>query len=130
MIKEEYCSYEVAKLLKRKGFNEFVHYEYHDRSAIPGFHKKAHNFNGSEYTYCIEEWFSAPTHQMALRWLRDREIYITIVFGAYPSLKKVFWIPQIDSLEGFNLPDSFYKEYNRYEEAVEAALKYALENLI
>ena len=73
---------------------------------------------------------SAPTHQMVLKWLRGKGIYITIVYGDYPSLKKVFWTPQIDSLEGFDLPDSFYKDYDTYEEAVEAAIKYYLENLI
>lgn len=130
MINEDYCSREVAKLLKEKGFNELVHYEYHDMMSRPQFHKKSHNFNGNEYVNCVTEWFSAPTHQMAIKWLRDAKgVYITIVFGAYPSLKKVFWTPQIDSLEGFDLPEDFYDEYDRYEDAVEAALKYALENL-
>jgi hypothetical protein len=68
---------------------------------------------------------------MAMKWLREeKKIYITIVYGDYPSLNKVFWTPQIDSLEGIDLPDSFYKEYNTYEEACEAAIKYSLENLI
>ena len=65
-----------------------------------------------------------------MKWLREKGIYITIVYGDYPSLNKVFWTPQIDSLEGFDLPDSFYEEYDKYENAVEAAIKYSLENLI
>lgn len=98
VISEDYVSLEVAKLLKKKGF---------------------------------QSKYDVPTLQMAMKWLREeKEIYITIVYGDYPSLNKVFWTPQIDSLEGIDLPDSFYKEYNKYEEACEAAIKYCLENLI
>ena len=67
---------------------------------------------------------------MAMAWLREKGIYITIVYGDYPVKKKIFWTPQIDSLEGFDLPDSFYQEYDLYEDAVEVAIKYCLENLI
>lgn len=122
MIAEDYCSFEVAKLLKEKGFNEkcsrwYVANEPQEGLVVSGF--------GENQFY-----INAPTHQMAMKWLRGKGIYITIVYGDYPSLNKVFWTPQIDSLEGFNLPDSFYEEYDKYEEAVEAALKYSLENLI
>lgn len=125
MIKEAYCSFETAKLLKEKGFDGKCRYYY------PNDHTQL-----ISYVDCVQsQMFGndaciAPTHQMAMKWLREKGIYITIVYGDYPSLSKVFWTPQIDSLEGFDLPDSFYKDYDMYEEAVEAALKYSLENLI
>ena len=118
MIKDAYVSYETAKLLKKKGFAEpLVNYYY--------------TIKGERVSYLIpEEQYLCPTHQMTMAWLREKGIYITIIYGDYPVDKKVFWTPQIDSLEGFDLPDSFYKEYDLYEDAVEAAIKYCLENLI
>lgn len=128
LIEEAYVSFEVAKLLKEKGFDEeilsfYIPYEDGEVKFVVSPNKA--NYNAEQH------WLiSAPTHQMAMGWLREKGVYITIVYGDYPSLNKVFWTPQIDSLEGFDFPDSFYKEYNKYEEAVEAALKYVLENLI
>lgn len=135
-MKEVYCSYEISKLLKEKGFNEPCSSTYD--TAVSGGKPKFYKYdvlhffpNGmknSDDKYGMV--ISAPTHQMACVWLREKGIYITIIYGDYPANKKVFWTPQIDSLEGFDLPDSFYQEYDLYEDAVEAALKYCLENLI
>ena len=66
MIKEAYVGFEVAKLLKEKGFNESCYGRYSIRSKE--FHldcTKAYN-NGSNFM-C-----SAPTHQMAMDWLREK----------------------------------------------------------
>lgn len=123
MITEDYCSYEIAKLLKEKGFDVPIWTRYEGSNKVIFGDK--YNWNDS-----LNGQISAPTHQMVLKWLRGKGIYITIVYGDYPSLKKVFWTPQIDSLEGFDLPDNFYAEYNTYEEAVEAAIKYYLEKMI
>ena len=129
-MKEAYVNYEIAKLLKEKGFDEycfaFWEYELYEYSLyITGY-----PIINSELEKEMVDGCSAPTHQMAMAWLREKGIYITIIYGDYPANKKVFWTPQIDSLEGFDLPDSFYQEYNLYEDAVEAAIKYCLENLI
>jgi len=127
-ITEDYVSFEVAKLLKEKGFNAkcnkcYAYFADDDiRCLNLKYPKSAQLLIANRYP-CI-------TLQMAMKWLREKGIYITIVYGDYPSLNKVFWTPQIDSLEGFDLPDSFYKEYDKYEEAVEVAIKYCLENLI
>lgn len=129
-MKEAYCSYEISKLLKEKGFNEstltfYIPFEDGEVKFNIG-SDKIHYNTLNEYPWII----AAPTHQTACAWLREKGIYITIIYGDYPADKKVFWTPQIDSLEGFDLPDSFYQEYDLYEKAVEAALKYSLENLI
>lgn len=146
MIKERYCSYEVSNLLQEKGFNQecFAKYakeacteryydDYRERMLswtikpgeliIPSIDRDRYEVYGIT--------IPAPTHQMACDWLGEvYGIYITIVYGDYPSLNKVFWTPQINSLKEFDLPDDFYEDYDEYEDAVEAALKYALENLI
>lgn len=126
MITEDYVSFETAKLLKEKGFNEECFAFYNPNGTLIQSNVRFNNIQVGR----VEGSYSAPTHQMAMKWLREKGIYITIVYGDYPSLNKVFWTPQIDSLEGFDLPDSFYKEYDTYEEAVEAACLYVLNNLI
>ena len=40
MVKERYVSREVAKLLKDKGFDIPVNYEYHYLITVPQFHRK------------------------------------------------------------------------------------------
>ena len=125
-MKEAFCSYEISKLLKEKGFDEssFAYYSEFDDWKILRFWRKYARNPINTFYLCV------PTHQMACAWLREKGIYITIIYGDYPANKKVFWTPQIDSLEGFDLPDSFYQEYDLYEDAVESAIKYCLENLI
>ena len=126
MIQEAYVSFETAKLLKEKGFDEeCTHYYSYESNELIEYTNGVYSRNSKNCNRCV-----SPTHQMAMAWLREKGIYITIIYGDYPANKRVFWTPQIDSLEGFDLPDSFYQEYNSYEDAVEAALKYVLENLI
>lgn len=124
MIEETYCSYKIATLLKEKGFDIGCYGRYSTRSKEFHFDATRKCENHDLFT------IAAPTHQMAIKWLREKGIYITIVYGDYPSLNKVFWTPQINLLKEFDLPDDFYEDYDEYEDAVEAALKYALENLI
>lgn len=112
MITEDYVSYEVAKLLKEKGF-DYQGFDYID-------------FEGE----VIKQ--DRPTHQMAMKWLREeKNIFIVIEPHAYDYVNEKnksyscsLWIG-----------DNYYeylesRDYPSYEEAVEAALKYCLENLI
>ena len=108
MITEDYVSVEVAKLLKEKGFNEPV----------------------TELNKLLCKEGEKPvlriTHQKAMKWLREEKgVYIeirrsvnTFLFGAI--------IRKSDE-------DNFHqiaRNLESYEQAVEAALKYSLENLI
>jgi hypothetical protein len=66
-----------------------------------------------------------PTHQMVMKWLREKGIYITINFNPTDQYNITWWV-QIMSKE-------HYKELldvPTYEQAVEAALKYCLTELI
>lgn len=119
MITEDYCSFEVAKLLKEKGFDEPVYRGISINNLI--FTKeKPEDFNYELSAYC-----SQPTHQMAMKWLREEKNIIVNV-----------WYNGVDwSAEYYNNEDeNFYliTDYscNSYEDAVEVALKYCLENLI
>ena len=128
MITEDYCSFEVAKLLKEKGFDVPVNYEYHYKITIPQFHRKKHNFNGIEYSNCSSEWYSVPTHQMAMKWLREiYDIFIVVRRG----LTGTGWVYSHEIYKDSKCWYARYgASYDTYEEAIEAAIKYCLENLI
>ena len=125
MITEDYTSYEVAKLLKDKGFDGICRAGYTS-------HGNLHVLEVKEYLtnkVCPDTYWAcaAPTHQMACRWLR--EVYnvaieinsIWIVGFGYNYIARIV-------VEGES--KKCLKHYNYYEEAVEAAIKYTLENLI
>ena len=140
MIKEAYVSFEIARLLKEKGFNELCNRVYEGPNlkytTIPisplmslgelkvelgGFDPKQLYITNDELGDIV---YAAPTLQMAMKWLREvHSIYIDI-----DILNGVtYWwsIYLLDKKQGETTIS-----YNTYEEAVEAALKYVLENLI
>ena len=126
-MEKDYVSFEIAKLIKEKtDFNIPTEY----RPLLPWFFCMYDENGEIHWGYYDKEWYPAVPYSIILRWLREKGICITAVYGDYPALNKIFWTPQIDSIEGFNLPDDFYKDYDEYEDAIEAALKYYLENLI
>ena len=134
MITEDYVSFEVAKLLKEKGFNSDskAYYIMYADGTHKFYISQAYPL-GFDYNNNEEFEVSAPTHQMAMKWLREAKgIYITIGHGDYPSLKKHFFIPTIEDLESvYGVDDEeVTQEFDTYEEACEAAIKYCLENLI
>lgn len=139
MIKEAYVSFEVAKLLKEKGFNEKCrggyHYEFddNDNSIIMFEQWTAQPYNND----FMDEGFScsAPTHQMAMAWLREiHHYYIQIMLDSWACgdhLGYYVVIQKTDSDFEMMLQDAVNEVfYQTYEEAVEAALKYVLKNLI
>lgn len=127
MIKEAYCSKEVAKLLREKGFDIPVNYEYHYTITIPQFHKKKHDFNGNEYRNYSSEWYSAPTHQMAMAWIVEK-YNVSIEISA---LKHNCWVYTIYKILDDKVKELYNDgEFKSHEEAVEAACIYLLENLI
>ena len=128
MITEDYVSYEVAKLLKEKGFDIPVRYEYHFVHNInqkPQFHRHLHNFNGEEYGRLRSKWYSAPTLQMACKWLREEKRLVISIDLNYSDNSYSYIIDSIieHRIVGYGLGKT-------YEEAVEAAIKVTLENLI
>ena len=131
-MKEAYCSYEISELLKKKGFDNFLPFGFNSTWHTPKPRKFIEDDGRGGFYDNKEDWISCPTHQMTCAWLREKGIHITTIHGYHLTNKKVFWIPKIDSLklERFDLPDNFYQEYDSLEDAVNAALKYALENLI
>ena len=122
-IIEDYVSFEVAKLLRKKGFDEKCRAVYKEKNLRIN---TLRDYLNSE----LSSYVCAPTHQMACKWLREvHYIYAdAIKQGNYNDCSEYYtWIVARMGIIHRNpsVADKF-----SYEEAVEAALKYALENLI
>lgn len=123
MITEDYISFEIAKLLKEKGFNEMTELAYglehgHVRNDLP-----VSYWRNSE----IDEYkFSCPTLQMAMKWLREvHNIFIQVeLYSKYDNY--CFELFQ----NTHRLMIEHREVYNSYEETAESAIKYCLEKLI
>ena len=121
MITEDYASYETAKLLKEKGFDEPCIYVYlHD---------------GSEDTWDADKEDIAcqkPTLQMAMKWLRevhriDIEVRTHYLNYLKPNDTRYYSGKILKGSE--DVIHTIYAK-DTYEEVCEAAIKYCLENLI
>ena len=122
MITEDYVSFEIAKLLKERGFNELTPLSY----SLPyGYESHIPCCNGVD-----TDFVSRITIQMAMKWLREvqgLDIDISIEYTPkktyYYSVLKKTVIRDIDCLHSET-------NFKSYEEACESAIKYCLENLI
>ena len=139
---EDYTSFEIAKLLKEKGFDEPCNTVYRktlkDNKFIdePDFYTTTWIKSNSEL---IESGFkdivfcSAPSLALAMKWLREvHDIYIMIDKDFvtengwhYVVVRKQDWANNADN----GLIQQESNNYT-YEEASEAAIRYCLENLV
>ena len=142
-IKEDYVSFETAKLLKEKGFNAEIDTYYSTEGEFkiwcPNERKSYLTNDGNETWWwkCI-----APSQSMAMKWLREvHHVEISITFG-FPFIDvkqqyKYFWsvVKVCNNHLEFPMDDTINATYNEeiadsYEQAVEAGIKYCLKNLI
>ena len=129
MITEDYVSFEIAKLLKEKGFNE---------PCIATYHSVTKNFEVEEvyqdWTTRWKAYISAPTLQMAMKWLREvHNISIEVVYDCSNDKTETisWWFANIKHINpGSSKENDCLTAYDSYEEACEAAIKYCLQNLI
>jgi hypothetical protein len=100
MITEDYCSFEVAKLLKEKGFDEPCT-ELNKLCLRDG-----------------EKPVLKVTHQKAMKWLREKKkLFINVWYDGID-----FNVEYVVNIGDF----TYIGNYSSYEQAVEAALKYSL----
>ena len=139
MITENYVSFEVAKLLKEKGFDEKCIAVYHDKelqlvSSLGIFSSEGYGEQILTYTNSECEWspimISAPTLQMAMKWLREEKgVAITPVLSSILDNEKFLWdIKIVVAKTGESYSQGWI--YEKQEEAFNTAIKYCLENLI
>ena len=120
MITEDYVSFETAKLLKEKGFDENCAALYDTRNGEFREKQTGYVFNNSQW----ENFITAPTLQMAMKWLREvHNIHIEIGYnmGYFP----VCISTQTNETTPYATGNPF-----TYEKACEVTIKYCLENLI
>ena len=125
-MKEAYCSYEVAKLLKEKGFNEPCYQKYDNEGYL--------SFNHIGYINnekpCDDFYALAPTHQMAMSWLREvHKIFIEISVSIDLNGNYHFSYRILDKECKYVIKVCTDFDWT-YEDAVEAAVKYCFEKLI
>ena len=124
MIKEDYCSFEISKLLKEKGFDVPCR-AYWDNQ--PSLNIRALFWTVEPYHYNRE--VNAPTHQMAMKWLREEyDIIICIDYNEDEECEERWGFSTYQN--NVRKVDFDLVTYVTYEDAVEAALKYCLTELI
>ena len=132
MIIEDYVSFEIAKLLKEKGFDEPCHALYHDGEDKIFFGLDVDSYRN---TILNKNYYACPTLQMAMKWLREvHRLHISIEMGFDVDSQQHFFF--VSFLCKFSNKVGEYQtpfeesEFTSYEDACEAVIKYCLENLI
>ena len=132
MITEDYVSFEIAKLLKEKGFDEGCSFVVNaiSKNVIPVSWPTTNSDIEDEKANLI----ALPTLQMAMKWLREiRDIYVDISICVITKNTVKY---NINVYYKKHKNDSMYmgihltKECSKYEQACEVGIKYSLENLI
>ena len=121
MITEDYVSFEVAKLLKEKGYKGSFNGYYNNAGCVVD--KPNTILKEPEYQY-----YERVSLYMAMKWLREVHHFhiipeISDVSRLNPQYYVVIWLTT-------SKRESYILElFDSYEEACEEAIKYCLENL-
>lgn len=124
MIAEDYVNFEVAELLKEKGFDE---------CTLLSYDKNGDNKDALRPFLESEGDVRRPTLQMAMKWLREKHNLFVFPFPQMNTSK--FWV-EIYQLSNSQEWENLYcesidlQDYPLYEQACEAGIRYCLENLI
>lgn len=129
MITEDYVSFETAKLLKEKGFDE---------CTLLSYDKNGNNKDALRPFLESEGDVRRPTLQMAIKWLRKvHKLHINLDIHWLYFANALGWMYTITKIleNGVDYVCSNGDEnnktfYSSYEEVCEVAIKYCLENLI
>jgi len=134
MITEDYVSFEVAKLLKEKGFDGQCSGMYtKNGDLLKTNFKRITNSEKREFP------IDAPTLQMAMKWLREIQGINIYARGVWKDVEVQYgdWEPAVVGYEWFveSLIDDTYSKMSKesfltHEEACEEAIKYCIKNLI
>jgi hypothetical protein len=126
MITEDYCSFEIAKLLKEKGFEGDTNAYYH----IWDYGNKVCSVQEFSHSEAPHLYIPAPTLQMAMKWLREVYNVVIVIDVCRETGREGFYCWQLENNRTGDWIGNIVGECPTYEQACEAALKYYLENLI
>lgn len=126
MIIEDFVSFEIAKLLKEKGFNEPCYGWYDGKGDICAKFLNPEiplNYPSRESYLC--PYYLCPSQSVVMKWLRVTKKIVISICDCSPTkesttLKDFYWIVR--------LPDRTVDctGHYSYEEAVEDAIRYCL----
>lgn len=125
MLTEDFCSFEVAKLLKEKGFDEPCYRWYDNKGDVCA----KLIVPDVPPNYSLREYYLCPSQSIAMKWLR-RVHNVNIDIGSIWNQKRFEYQVFVVTPENAKQCYRDDKIYLGYEEAVEAALKHCLKNLI
>jgi len=136
MITEDYVSFETAKLLKEKGFQQLqdncgyftTEMIYSINVDDNGEHHFAHQYPAGVYNK--DKYIAAPTIQMAMKWLREEHKLHIWIAHKLKQNKGLPWYYEIHNIETGTVVKIGDVVCGSYEVACEAAIRYCLENLI
>ena len=136
MICECYVSFETAKLLKEKGFDGICRSGYSHYGSLSDIEVKEFLTN----TTCPDTYWecTAPTLQMAMKWLREvHKMHVEIRITNH-SVSKMFDIPKyywiifnpekVKWMDESTLHD--VAGFDTYEKACDSAINYCLRKLV
>lgn len=132
---EDYVSFETAKLLKEKGFNEETEYVYSNNGNLLrlchfGIRDLTNTDCNNYYTWefpieNVVSIISAPTLQMACKWLRKNyNLFISIDIGVQAYVWTIY------NTEPETIVVYIGVTIGTPEQAYDEAIKYCVENLI
>ncbi len=153
MIKEDYVSFEISKLLKEKGFDvECSGYYFSSNNDVVQFEESLAHWNWNN-GYAFR--YSAPTLQMAIKWFREAHNILIVIDYEWecdttPYYFKIYRLGEngkpkriavkgvsydkdnnaTEHIVGYRDWERSKGDYSTYEETSEEAIKYCLENLI
>lgn len=115
-------SFEIAKLLKEKGFNEPCRWYMEDGVTLSG--------SNETNDYLFPGYYSAPTIAEVVMWLYEKHgIWIDVSLNQFSKPNDLQWMYSILFTKDCTYSHS-QKSFNSPKEAYEAAIIYTLKNLI
>lgn len=125
-ISEDYVSFETAKLLKEKGFDQNCATYYLDGQVWRHYH--------GEVIPKGKQIYAAPTQAMSMKWLREvHGLHISLEpCYDYDSMHVVFlaFVQNVADVHEFMDGRKNVASHPNAEKSYELAIKYCLENLI
>jgi hypothetical protein len=137
MITEDYVSFETAKLLKEKGFDENIDLWYDENGET--FFRFHYAIRRDWRVLQNQKVYECPTLQMAMKWLREEKgfhIFVPNEIDYDEDERGDRWYhqpayyPEIRRVSDGKIMYDDGSLYATPEQACDVAIKYCLENLI
>jgi hypothetical protein len=135
---EDFVTFEIAKKLKEKGFPQrpdyFNYSSYYDWDGLRKIHSLSNASVWFDPNISRDNIYFAPIISQVLKWLREeKNIHMEIFLynGKYSYfVKSITQICKDDLFHKCLNEDTTDEEYDIYEQAALAGIKYVLDNLI